>query len=45
MKIGARFGIESMHGRWAPKIDIEIIGLNEIFSRDYGIEKLFRGPS
>ena len=32
-------------GGGPPKIDIEIIGLNEIFGRDYGIEKPFRGPS
>ena len=29
-----------MHRSGLPKIDIEIIGYNEILGRDYGIEKL-----
>ena len=44
-KSGRDSGLKACTGGGQPKIDIEIIGLNEIFSRDYGIEKLFRGPS
>ena len=40
-KIEARFGIESMRGRWDAKKTLGITGLHEILSRDYGTE----GPS
>ena len=42
-KIGASFGIESMHGSGMPSITLGVKGLHEILSRDCKIEEPYRG--